>query len=128
MAANGSAGFGQDPEPTSLAPDDYGLFHIQIRELDLIRISLDPAQEDRSDRPAPFLRRGGRAVSYSGYLSVGTELRPLPIGSTLDPKEGAFSWMPGPGFLGSYDFVFVERDGSGPHRLIKVKVNIGPKY
>ncbi|MCA1650155.1 MAG: hypothetical protein LC753_07680, partial [Acidobacteria bacterium] len=47
---------------------------------------------------------------YEAYLSVGGVLRPLPIGSALDQRRGAFYWQPGPGFAGSYDLMFV-RDG-----------------
>ncbi|MCX6563281.1 MAG: SBBP repeat-containing protein, partial [Candidatus Aminicenantes bacterium] len=146
-------GFDLKAAPTALAPDHYGLFHIQTRELELIRISLDPAQAhqagnetagkglgERYNPPTPPFRKGGEdgrqsgmregveADKYSGYFVAGGELRPLPIGSTLDARTGAFSWMPGPGFSGAYDFVFVEKDASGPTRSIKVKVTIRPKF
>src|SRR5262249_55553508 len=44
---------------------------------------------------------------YRGYLRMGDDLQPLPIGSTLDPAAGMFTWAPGVGFVGRYDFVFV---------------------
>jgi len=47
---------------------------------------------------------------YSGNLRAGMTLAPLPAGATLD-ETGAFVWMPGPGFHGGYDFVFVAWDG-----------------
>ena len=31
---------------------------------------------------------------------------PLPIGSHLDPDTGRFTWNPGAGFVGAYDFTF----------------------
>jgi hypothetical protein len=34
------------------------------------------------------------------------ESRALPIGSTIDPTTGIFSWMPGPGFLGAHFLIF----------------------
>ena len=37
----------------------------------------------------------------------GSELAALPAGSFLDKKTGEFFWQPGPGFVGSYDFVFI---------------------
>src|SRR6185295_2957539 len=43
---------------------------------------------------------------YTGYLRVGGELAPLPIGSFLD-AAGIFYWTPGVSFLGAYDLVFV---------------------
>jgi len=166
-------GFDLKAAPTALAPDHYGLFHIQTRELELIRISLDPARADQAGNetagnghgdwnnpPTPPFRKGGgenkyvekrgedgrqadireggeesrsfreggRDAKYAGYMIAGGELRPLPIGSSLDARTGAFSWMPGPGFSGAYDFVFVEKDASGPTRSIKVKVTIRPKF
>jgi len=48
----------------------------------------------------------------AGYLQVGDTLAPLPVGSQLDPETGAFTWHPGVGFVGSYDLVFVHRDGA----------------
>jgi len=59
---------------------------------------------------------------------VGDELRPLPIGSTLDAKKGTFSWLPGPGFLGTYNLVFVQEDEFGIGRRIPVAVTIRPKF
>ena len=36
--------------------------------------------------------------------------------------------MPGPGFIGNYDLVFIEKDAYGSQRAIKVKVTIKPKF
>jgi hypothetical protein len=46
-----------------------------------------------------------------GYLRVGDALTALPVGSQLDASTGVFTWQPGVGFVGSYDLVFVRRDG-----------------
>jgi hypothetical protein len=61
---------------------------------------------------------------YSAFLLVGTELRPLPIGATFDPHRGALFWQPGPGFLGDYDFFFVDKAGNTKKA---VKIRIGMK-
>ena len=55
---------------------------------------------------------------------VGDDLRPLPAGATLDPVEGMFSWMPGPGFLGRYDLVFISQaaDGFPVKRRVAVRI------
>jgi hypothetical protein len=66
--------------------------------------------------------------AYSGYLVVGERLRPLPIGSTLDQRKGLFTWLPGPGFLGTYELVFVRRDQTGGESRIRVAVIIIPKF
>jgi hypothetical protein len=62
-----------------------------------------------------------------GYLRVGTELRPLPVGATLDARTGRFTWAPGAGFVGRYDLVFVRSvDGHAVGRR-EVRVRIAPK-
>jgi len=174
-----------------IAPDNYGTYHIDIKEVDLLRVSLDPEQSLDNNPPSPPFRKGGEANDnnppsspfskggeangnnppspvfskggdasdnspssppnillssrapegrmaitpaernsplYAGYMLVGEELRPLPIGSTLDPFIGTFSWMPGPGFVGAYDLMFVVKDATGSERAIKVKVTIRPKF
>jgi len=65
---------------------------------------------------------------YYGYLVVGDELKPLPIGSTLDSERGIFYWQPGPGFLGAYDFVFIKEDPSGFSTKMRLRVIIYPKF
>ena len=58
--------------------------------------------------------------THTGYLRVGDALNPLPIGSRLDGN--VFTWSPAPGFVGSYDFVFV-RWARG-HRVARQEVRI----
>jgi hypothetical protein len=65
---------------------------------------------------------------YYGYLVAGNELKPLPIGSTLDSKRGIFYGQTGPGFLGSYEFVFIRENAFGLNKRIKFKVIIEPKF
>jgi hypothetical protein len=103
-------GFDSRAEPETILPDRFGSIHIEIREVERLELNL------------------GSAKTIKGYLVVGNELRPLPIGATLDRFTGVFSWMPGPGFLGRYDLVFIREEGSGVTRRIPVKVTIGPKY
>ena len=84
-------------------------FLVTMEEVDLIRIKLFPVLD---------------AHGFQGYLKVGGELRPLPIGSTLDREKGIFYWQPGPGFLGEYDFLFIQENV----RLKKhIKIIISPK-
>ena len=65
---------------------------------------------------------------YDGYLVVGDQLRELPIGSTLDKERGVFYWQPGPGFVGEYHFVFIEKDNSGQFTRQDIVVNIKPMH
>lgn len=72
-----------------------------------------PAVGDRIDVQAEELDRVELHLSatsvnqYTGYLRAAGRLAPLPIGSHLDTSTGEFTWMPGVGFYGVYDFVFV---------------------
>ena len=62
-----------------------------------------------------------------GYMVVGNERRPLPVGSTLDVVNGMFYWNPGPGFVGEYKFVFIGTDEDGQTITKKMVVTIKPK-
>jgi hypothetical protein len=64
--------------------------------------------------------------STEGYMMSGHDLRPLPIGSHLDPSTGVFVWQPGVGFIGNYDLVFVRRNGSRLDRQ-DVRIVLNPK-
>lgn len=60
---------------------------------------------------------------HEGYLLVGDQLRPLPIGSTFDHDKGVLYWSPYAGFHGTYRFVFY-----GPSVKKSVTIKIKPKY
>ena len=82
---------------------------IEIKELERVEINLS-----------------NERVS-EGHLVVGDQLRELPIGSTLDRDNGIFYWQPGPGFIGEYHFVFIEKNGFGQVVRKDIVVNIKPK-
>jgi hypothetical protein len=63
-----------------------------------------------------------------GFLVVGDQLRTLPIGSTFNPQKGIFSWQPGPGFVGTYRFIFLEKKQNSEWSKIFITVNILPKF
>ena len=65
---------------------------------------------------------------YDGYVLVDGRLRPLPVGSTLERATGVYKWMPGPGFIGTYEFVFIRTLSSGAKTKIPVTVTIVPKF
>ncbi|NIM18244.1 MAG: hypothetical protein GTO45_40205 [Candidatus Aminicenantes bacterium] len=66
--------------------------------------------------------------NYTGYHVIGNYLMPLPVGSTLDKERGIFSWLPGPGFMGSYQLVFIEKKSNGEMNKKFVNVKIVPKF
>jgi len=132
-------GFNRDALPEILNPDNYGTYYIDIKEVELLRISLnlDQAVEDNpplsnnstviaSDRRERGDLTFGK-IRYSGYLLVGGELRALPVGSTLTAETGPFSWLPGQGFLGAYDLLFVRDNGEGIKYRIPVRIIIRPR-
>jgi hypothetical protein len=96
-------------------PNDRGVVNIKMQEVNRVEIHL-----------SDFVDQDSGGSRYCGYIVVGDQLRPLPVGSTLDEKKGIFYWQPGAGFIGEYDFVFV-REINGYTDKIKVKIKILPK-
>ncbi len=64
----------------------------------------------------------------SGALLVTGEVRALPIGVGIDSERGLVSWVPGPGFLGSYRFLLLVQGSRGPgvQGSIVVDVSVVP--
>ena len=65
--------------------------------------------------------------TYEGYVVIDGQMRPLPVGSSLNRRAGTFKWQPGPGFVGTYDFVFIRNAEGGYKTRIPVKISIAPK-
>jgi hypothetical protein len=86
-----------------------GRIDVQAEELDRVELHLSATSGDQ----------------YTGYLRAGGGLTPLPIGSHLDTSTGEFTWMPGVGFFGAYDFVFVRwNDGVATARQdVRITLN-----
>jgi hypothetical protein len=126
-------GWKLDAPLETVAPNRGDSVLIEIRETERVEIHLDPnaLARDVSRFAAgsvdhPRLPSGRiQTDALTGNLMVGGECQPLPIGSTLDPESGIFSWAPGPGFGGDYRLVFVDPG----HRLKNfVTIRILPKY
>lgn len=100
-------GYNRDEEARVIYPGEGGAIHLEARELEPLEIRLPGV--------------------YTGYLVVGSELRPLPIGSSLDTKKGIFYWLPGPGFLGNYEFIFLKQQIGEPIKT-KIHLRINPKF
>lgn len=106
-----SKGYNGNNLPVSVSPDTDGIIRIRRRELERIEI--------RVSRP-------GKKIE--GYMAVGSRLRSLPPGSTLDKTTGTFSWIPGPGFVGTYRLVFTEAGGKGEKSRKEIILTIVPKF
>ena len=103
---------GFDPgTPLQTYPSPDNRVTVQAEELDRIELQLGD----------------GSGYRHVGYLRAGTGLESLPIGSALDPVTGAFTWMPGVGFSGAYDFVFVQAAGGGPGARRDVRIVLNAK-
>jgi hypothetical protein len=100
-------GFTADVEPMNIMPDASDISRVEICELGRIEIHL--------------------SNPCAGYMIVGDRLTQLPVGSTLDLKKGIFSWIPGPGFLGEFNLVFVEQGPDGTLCRKNVTVAIVPQ-
>jgi hypothetical protein len=100
-----------DEEQPMTTPDNQGIFHIETRELEPIKI-LPP-----------------QGTTYtSAHLLVNNNRRPLPPGAGLDPSTGAFHWMPGPAFIGLYTIVLNGIDPDGEKVRDPIVVTIKPLY
>jgi Tol biopolymer transport system component len=67
------------------------------------------------------------AGNYSGYLQTPAGFAPLPIGSRLDGTTNTFTWAPGVGFVGPYNFVFVRSVAGQPVSRRDVRIVLHPK-
>lgn len=108
-------GYYEDIALQEIYPDDSGVLNIEIKELERVEFRFEGTMG-----LAPL-------STYTGFLVIDRHLRALPIGSTLDTQRGVFSWQPGPGFYGTYEFVFLETDGI-ERRKVRVRVKISPKH
>jgi phosphodiesterase/alkaline phosphatase D-like protein len=63
-----------------------------------------------------------------GYHIIDGRLAQLPIGSTFNELTGTFSWLPGPGFVGLYRFMFVFETANGQFYKKAVDILIEPKF
>jgi hypothetical protein len=115
-AITGRRGFNLETPLQAYAVRD-GRATVQAEELDRIELQVDDIEgaEGRVDG------------AVTGYLRVGNRLAPLPIGSALNGSTGAFTWMPGVGFVGTYDLVFVRWSGGQAVARQDVRMVLNPQ-
>jgi len=105
-------GFPKQSEKTPVIrePDDNGIINIKLKPMERIEI---------------HLRKRVTQGKWTGYRELDVRRDKLPIGSTLDSKNGIFYWQPGPGFIGDYRFVFTERTQNRRirKRILQVSIN-----
>ena len=120
-------GYNQNIEPKIIYPDNNGNITIEIKELQRVEIHFN-----RNRVPyASFSASGEWESSTSipaGFQLIGERPAAIPIGSFLDSKNGIFSWQPGPGYLGDYELVFIEKIGDELKRkliTVRIKTYVG---
>ncbi|MCP4218274.1 MAG: hypothetical protein GY765_26800, partial [bacterium] len=104
-----------------LYPDKEGIIHIGIKEDE--RIKMEVGVPPRGEEVPPR----GEEFQCRGYMLVDGQLRGLPVGSTMDKRDGVFYWQPGPGFIGTYRFVFIGKDSNGEKSRRNITITISPK-
>lgn len=92
--------------PREIYPDDNGIITVEIKELERVEINLG-------------------CPDLMGFQVIAEQLKPLPIGSFIDSEAGIFCWLPGVGFHGIYEFVFIRTNGTDQRKL---RVKILPKH
>jgi hypothetical protein len=107
-------GFRKDIEPQEVYPDNEGLIKTEIKELERVELQFSGSTSNFSQ--------------FSGYMIVGNQIRPLPIGTILDSRKGKFYWQPGPGFIGKYRFVFIVKEPNEGMFRKNIIVTIIPKF
>lgn len=105
-------GYQLNTELQTIFSDDKGTITIKIKELERIEIHMKSTLSGR----------------YTGYHVVGNQLRCLPIGSTLDTEKGIFYWQPGLGFIGTYQFLFIEEVLNGKMTKRIISITILPRF
>jgi hypothetical protein len=103
-----------DQTPEMVFPEWSGEIDVRTRETEPVEVRLASQFDDSQ-------------ASYEGYVVMNGRMRPLPVGSTLDRSTGTFTWQPGPGFVGQYEFVFLRTGSTGIQTRIPVNVRISPK-
>ena len=88
-------------------PDDAGRVVVRSEEVNRIELHLGQGYD-------------------AGYLKTNDGLQVLPIGSRID-ASGVFTWAPGVGFVGAYDFVFVRADGDEAATRRDVRILLAAK-
>jgi hypothetical protein len=115
-------GFKDDTEPGFIHADKKGINRINIKEVERVQIDLTDRCDDNSTAESLS------SNSFTGYLEVNNRLKPLPVGSTLDTNKGIFYWQPGPGFIGEYRFVFIEKEQNKDISQKNIVVKIVPRF
>jgi hypothetical protein len=94
-----------------LKPDTTGERVITLRPLERLELSLETPIE------------GACPATWAGYSIDKETLGKLPVGAAIDPA-GTFFWQPGPGFVGTFELLFVRTACDGTKERLPIRVMI----
>jgi hypothetical protein len=120
-------GFNTSEKHQAAAPRDNGETTIDINEMERVEIKLD-FNKNNINNINNRNNINTRNAEWKGFLAVSDKsgsFKPLPIGSSLDSKNGVFYWSPGAGFMGNYQLVFID---SNTKRQRNINIRIVPGY
>jgi hypothetical protein len=121
-------GYNPGSEPETLYPDENGRFTVEIKESNRLVIYLGE-YETGKDNDTGSLTPGNTPPGFThGYLVNGSELKPLPIGSTLNHRRGVFYWQLGTGFRGDYNLIFIIEAWEGTITRKNIIIRVVPKF
>ena len=103
-------GFRPDAGSEVLSTDENGIAGVMISEMERLEVGL------------------GNPIAAAYLVTANGDLKNLPTGSTVESSSGRFSWIPGPGYLGSYLMVFVLEDSEGQYTRTFIRVTIEPEF
>jgi hypothetical protein len=101
-------GYGRNIQHRIIQENEENIFRIEIRELERMELQLSNVM--------------------AGYMMAEDKIHPLPVGSTLNTKNGTFSWIPAPGFYGNYRLVFIVNGPYGELSKQEILVSIVPRF
>jgi len=106
-------GFNENSEYRNVFPGETGMNRFKIKTGERIEIKVS----------------GDRCSEITGYTVLNENtLGPLPVGSTLDKKNKTFCWIPGPGFMGKFECLFIEKGKNGEMSKRNIVIEVSPKF
>ncbi|MCP4214402.1 MAG: hypothetical protein GY765_07080 [bacterium] len=103
-------GYQLTTEPKPVGPGKDGVIHVVSKELQRVEIAFNTTGLTLED----------------GCGILGNSIQSLPVGSTMDKETGIFYWQPGPGFIGTYRFMFLLKTPEGEQIQSQITITLAP--
>lgn len=119
-------GYSNDGQRQKIYPGENGITLVVIKELERVEIHFPGGAKGE----APLFECGNSSFpigsTWMGYRLISDRLSPLPTGATLDTERGVFYWQPGVGFIGTYEFIFLQKSTHWIKKRITIRIE--PKF